>query len=162
MNKGSVLRDIGTYKNTLISTFVNSHDICSVLLDKDDYTEEDTDNIVYSQIFPYLYADDTQTEVLSYLCCEVDIPRVPTGTIKDAKVIIWIYAHKRCMKYAKKGYVGTRVDVLSDMVEKLLRDSYEFGIGKLQLSSVINFSPIRGYYGRQIVFNMPEFKFGNK
>ncbi len=128
------------------------------MFNKKPYTEDDVENLIYSQIFPYLYVDDTQTEVLSYLCVEVDIPRIPTNTVKDMKLIIWAYCHKNGMRYSKKGYIGTRADILADMVERQLRESDKFGIGKLQLMSCSYFSPNKEYYGRQLIYNMPDFK----
>ena len=158
MSEGSILKDMGSYKSTLLSYFINSEEICELMFNKKPYTEEDVDNLIYSQIFPYLYVDDTQDETLSYLCVEVSVPRIPTGTIKDMKLIIWAFCHKGIMKYSKKGYSGTRVDILADMVERALRDSNKFGIGKLQLVSCEHFFPNNKYYGRQLIYNMPDFK----
>lgn len=138
--------------------FLNSPCITSLLLDKDDSCEEDIDNLVYTQIFPYLYVDNTQTKVLSYLCFEVDIPRIPTPTIKDVKFMVWIYCRKDGMNYSKKGYLGTRVDILADMVEQELHDQRKFGIGKLSLESVTHCFPSNEYYGRQMIFTIPDFK----
>lgn len=159
MDNSSVLKDIGTYKNNIILSFINSKDMCDLMMfGKDSYTDEDVENLIYTQIYPYLYVDDTQEDVLPYLCIEVDVSRIPTGTIKDMKLIIWTYAHKQCMKYYKKGYSGTRVDILADMVERQLRDSDKFGIGKLELQSVTYFFPNNKYYGKQMIYSMPDFK----
>ena len=86
------------------------------------------------------------------------MPILSSGTVKDLKIIVLAYCHKDIMKYSKKGYYGTRVDILADMVERKLRDSYDFGIGKPKLISVTNFFPNNKYYGRQLVYNVPEFK----
>ena len=158
MSEGSILKDMGSYKSTLLSYFVNSEEICELLFNKNPYTEEDVDNLIYTQIFPYLYVNDTQDEVLSYLCIEVDVPRIPTGTIKDMRLTIWAYCHKDTMQYSKKGYSGTKADILADMVERVLRDSNKFGIGKLQLMSCDHFFPNNKYYGRKLVYSMPDFK----
>lgn len=158
INEGSVLKDIGSYKNKLLSAFVTSDDICELLFNKKPYTEEDVDNLIYSQVFPYLYVDDTQKEVLSYICLEVDIPRIPTRTIKDMRLIIWVYCHKNIMKYSKKGYLGTRVDILADMAERQLRNSNEFGIGNLHLDTVTYFFPQKEFYGKQMIFTISDFK----
>lgn len=162
MSNTSILKDMGSYKTTLLSALINSDDICELLFNKKPYDEDDVDNLVYTQIFPYLYIDETQTKVLTYLCFEVEIPRIPTGTIKDMKLIIWAYCHKDTMKYSKKGYSGTKVDILVDMVESQLRELDRFGIGKLQLLSCTNFSPNNKYYGKQLVYNMPDFKISNR
>lgn len=128
------------------------------MFNKKSYTEDDVESLIYSQIFPYLYTDETQTEVLPYLCIEVDIPRIPTNTVKDMKLIVWAYCHKEGMRYSKKGYIGTKVDILADMIERQLRESDKFGIGKLQLQSVSYFFPSNKYYGKQLIYNMPDFK----
>ena len=156
----SILKDMGSYKNNLIVALQNSEDICELLFNKHPYTRDDVKNLPYSQIFPYLYVDDTQTEVLSYICIEVDVPRIPTNTVKDMKIWIWAYCHKENMKYSKKGYIGTKADILVDMIERQLRESNKFGIGKLQLVSVEHFFPNRNYYGRQMIYTMPDFKIG--
>lgn len=156
-----VLYDIGSCKQELFSSFINDPDICELLFDKQPYTDDDREELFYSQIFPYLYVDDTQNETLTYLCYEIDIPPSSdktSGTIKNMKMIIFAYCHKEIMRYNKKGYYGTRVDILADMVERKLRDSYDFGIGKPELISVTNFFPNNKYYGRQLVYNVPEFK----
>lgn len=163
MAEGTVLKDIGSCKQKLLTAFVNSDEICELLFDKKPYTEDDVEGLMYTQVFPYLYTDETQTETLTYLCFEVDIPpqssgKGSSGTIKNMKMIIWAYCHKGIMRYSKKGYYGTRVDILADMVERQLRDSYDFGIGKPELISVGNFFPNSKYYGRQLIYNVPEFR----
>lgn len=153
--------DIGSYKQTMLSMFFNNSDICSLLLNKKNYTEDEQKDLRYTQIFPYLYVgeknNDTQTEALTYLCFDVDVPKCSSFTIKDIKIVVWCYCHKDIMKYSKKGYYGTRVDILADMVERQLRDSYDFGIGKPELISATCFYPNTGYYGRKLIYNVPEF-----
>jgi len=156
--KGSILRDMGSYKSNLITAFLNSEDICELLFDKQPYTMDDVQNLPYSQIFPYLYVDDAQTDATSYICVDADMPKAPTNAIKDMKVCIWAYCRKQNMKYAKDGYVGTRADILADMIERQLRESDKFGIGKLQLTSVEHFFPNDKCYGKLMTYTMPAFK----
>lgn len=153
----SVLKDVGAYKNRILSLFINSPEIISLLLN-DNLTDDNVENLVYSQIFPYLYVNETQTDQLSYLCIEVEVPRVPTKMIKDMKIIVWAYCHKGIMKYSKKDYLGTRADILADMADQCLAGSDSFGIGRPSLESVTYFFPNDKYYGRQLIYTMPEFK----
>ena len=136
---------------------MDSPDICKAMLG-DTYSSTDVENLVYTQVFPYLYVDETQTEVLPYICLEVDIPRIPTHTIKDMKITVWAYCHKDCMKYSLPEYLGTRVDILADIIERLLSDSDDFGIGHLHLESVTYIFPQNKYYGKQMIFTIPDFK----
>lgn len=156
MNR-TVLKDIGVFKTNLLLSFLDSPDICELLLGEN-YTSDDVDNLVYSQIFPYLYIDETQTEVLPYLCIEVNYIK-QSRTMKTLKVTVYAYCHKDCMEYHKDGYLGTRADILSDMVERQLQEPNKYGIGELTLESVNYYFPNNKYYGRQLIFTTSDFKF---
>ena len=68
MDNSSVLKDIGIYKNNIILSFTNSNDICDLMMfGKDSYTNEDVENLIYTQIYPYLYVDDTQ-KMFYHIC----------------------------------------------------------------------------------------------
>lgn len=156
----TILYDLGKYKDNLISMILSSPDICESLVGHQ-CTDNEISDLVYKQVFPYLYVDDTQTDVLSYICVEANIIRVPTGTIKDIQLHIWCYSHKDCMPYYKDGYSGTRPDILCDMISKLLMDDEarrKFGIGKPTLTSVQYFYPQNKFYGRQMIYTIPDFK----
>ncbi len=163
----TVLKDIGLVKNRILPLLLNSDDIMEILLGKG-YTEEqvwgndeddDDYGIVYKQVFPTLYIDETQTEVLSYLCFEVDVPRIPTGTIKDMKIIVWAYCNKSSMRYSKKGYLALKpIFWLMRLKEHCLIHK-KFGIGKLHLDSATYISSSnKQFYGRQMIFTIPDFK----
>lgn len=156
----SVLKDMGIYKDNLIAAFQDSGDICELLFDKRPYTADEVQNLPYSQIFPYPHVDDTQTDAASYICVEVDMPKIPTSTIKEMKICIWACCQRQHMKYSKDGYAGTRVDILTDMIERRLRESDGFGIGKLQLVSVEHFFPNNKCYGKLMTYTVPAFKTG--
>lgn len=158
MDQG-ILYSEGLYKNRLISAFLNSESICKTLLGRDIYTDDDVENLIYSQIFPFLYIDHTQTEVLPYLCFEVYTSRLTSPTIKEMILKVWCYCHKDCMKYHQRGYLGTRVDILANAVELQLYNSDKYGIGKpsFKTVNVLN-SGNSKYYGKEIVFTMPDFK----
>lgn len=163
----SVNRDLGRCKNILANILVDSEDIKEIMVFGEPYSDEmwygkDNDEndfgIIYKQIFPHLYASETQTRVKPFIFFETNIYRIPTSAIKDIKITIWCLCHKNCMQFSKKGYLGTRADILADAVERSLNDTYRFGIGKLRLESVTNMSVLDNYYGREMIFTCPDFK----
>lgn len=154
----TVLKDIGLYKSRFINYLLESKDLCELMLMDESCSEKAIDDLRYKQIFPYLYIDETQTEVLPYLCFEIKIPRIPTGTVKDVQLVVWAYCHKKCMQYSKQGYIGTRADILADMIERQIHNAKDFGIGKFSLQSVGYIFPKAEYYGRELIFNCPDFK----
>lgn len=161
----------------MLISLLNSDAIKDILLIDKPYSDDlwygnDNDSgIVYKQIFPYLHIDDTQMNEKTYICFEVNIANIPTAAIKNMDIVVWCLCHKSCMKYDKEGYSGTRADILSDAVEQALRQSEmnsqtkektNFGIGKLQLQSVTQFTPAnKDFYGRQMSFTVPDFRFKN-
>lgn len=156
------LKDIGVYKNRLITTIIKSEDICELILGEG-YDKTDVDEkLTYKNIFPYLYVDETQTETKTYICIEVSVPRTHDFTYKDMKVDIWCYCHKDIMEYRKKGFSGTRSDILSDMVDRLLNSSNNYGIGRLKLQSCIPINISKTHYGRHLTYSCAEFNIENK
>lgn len=151
----TMLRDLGSYKNKIITALLQNPDIMECLLGKN-YTESQVDEIVYKQVFPYLYIDETQTDTKTYIGIEID-PTCTTRTIKDSKLIIWEYCHKDIMKYSKKGYTGTRADILADMIERTIRN-LDLGIGEPEIKSANYFMPNSKYYGRALIYNVPDFR----
>lgn len=112
--KKSILNDIGLYKTRLISTFINSPDICRLLLEKDSYTQDEADSLLYTRIFPYLHIN-TQADMNACLCFEVDVPQIPHRHDKDIKLSYGPYCRLEQMQYAKEDYLGTKPDILADM-----------------------------------------------
>lgn len=153
----SVLKDVGLYKDKIMSHLLKSKDLCKVLLRKDEYTDDEVDELIYNQVFPYLYIDDTQKEVKSFVCFDIDT-RVD-GNIKIMTLTSYIYSHKECMKNNLRGYSGTTVDILSDIFERQIGSCIkDFGIGKWDLNSTWHTFPSNSYYGKSLSFTTSDFK----
>lgn len=158
----SIIRDFGSYKNELIVALISSPDIVKLLLgDAYDPDMEPSDLmslLVYQYIFPYLYIPDVQDTQKSYICVECRASM--SGAIKNNEITIWAFCSKNkdYMKYSCPGYIGTRADILADMVDRQLYDSYDFGVGALDCKDVGIITPQESYYGRRIIYNVPDFK----
>lgn len=157
----STFKLIGEYKDNFIKAIKNNNDILESMLGTG-YTEDDVNGITYSQLFPYLYVDETQQDAKSYICIEID-PAGKTRTMQQPTIYIWVYCHKSIMKYYKDGYRGTRVDILVDMVDRTIRNLMEtnprsLGIGELSFEKAPYFFPATNYYGRQLIYTTSDFK----
>ena len=156
------LKDIGVYKNRLLTTIMRSEDVCELILGKDYDKVEVDEKLMYEYIFPYLYVDDTQTETKTYVCIEVSVPRTMDFTYKAMQSDVWCYCQKGIMKYSKKGYLGTRADILSDMIDRLLNSSNNYGLGRLKLKSCGPLNISKTHYGRHMVYTCAEFNIEKK
>lgn len=163
----TILNDIGLYKNELIKLFLDSTDICECL--QDGQTEPlSAQGLLFKQVFPYLYVHSKDSQPLSYLGVEVDIPKLPSRTVKDVKITIWAYCHKDIIAYEKAGYSGTRADILADMIDRRIMISELSGIGTLNLQSAAHITPGNSelclsdfgshYHGIELIYTTSDFR----
>lgn len=155
----SVARDLAFIKSKVISRLLESDEFAEVMLRKTDFTEDEKNDMEYKQIFDYPYVDGTQEEVMPYVCIET-VCRGTNRTTKSMDLYVWIFVHRNCMKMDKniKSYMGNRADVLADIVERLLRDADDLGIGKPSLDDIGYTVPQSSYFGRQLKYSIPDFK----
>ena len=114
----------------------------------------------FSRFEYYPYVDGTQEEVMPFVCIET-VCRGANRTTKSIDLYIWIFVHRDCMQMNKqhiKTYMGNRADVLTDIIERLLWDSNDLGIGNPSLSDIGYIIPQSKYFGRQIKYNISDFK----
>ena len=158
--ENSAVRDLAFIKSKVISRLLESDEFAEVMLRKKDFTKDDKSNMEYTQVFDYPYVDGTQEEVMPFVCMET-VCRGANRTTKSIDLYIWIFVHRDCMQMNKqhiKTYMGNRADVLMDIIERLLRGSNDLGIGNLSLLDIGYTIPQSKYFGRQIRYNIPDFK----
>lgn len=86
---------------------------------------EEPDEAIYTYIFPYFHIPDTIEAAHSYICFKVNM--TDRSNINDwyenFTLTVWVIVNQALMKMPS-GYGGaTRVDYLSDIVEKQLHGS---------------------------------------
>lgn len=155
----SVARDLAFIKSKVISRLLESDEFAEVMLRKTDFTEDEKYDMEYDQVFDYPYVDGTQDEVKPFVCIET-ICRGTNRTTKSMDLYVWVFVHRNCMKMDKniKSYMGNRADVLADIIERLLRDADDLGIGKPSLDDIGYTVPQSSYFGRQLKYSIPDFK----
>lgn len=146
------------YKNRLLSALLSEEDTVNVLnMNGQSYSSQSS--LLYTQVFPYLYIDETQTSVLPYICCDINPNGYRNDNMKSVSLRIWVYANRDCMKCKAKGYTGTRVDILCDLVDRTIHQLHnEIGIGTAELISSETLFPQRKFYGRELVYTIHDFR----
>ena len=65
----SVARDLAFVKSKVISRLLESDEFAKVMLRKEDFTDDEKNDMEYTQVFDYPYVDGTQEEVCLYRNC---------------------------------------------------------------------------------------------
>ena len=122
--------EIMRYKQTAISQIVN----CSTIVEALDHNYVGRgEELMYKNIFPYVYVPDVEEEAKCYILVTVDMPKVWNDNsylFKEVLVCFYILCHQELMK---TDYGGTRIDYISDELEGLFKSSSDFGFGEMEL-----------------------------
>lgn len=124
---------ITEWKGIAISRFLGDEDILMALDVTDDEIEE---GLTYKRVFPHLYIPDTVEETSSFINVEVRVPDISSsGVWVYPELIVDVIVHQNKMKLDIPGISATRADYLSQLIDRELNGSMDFGVGKLVLVS---------------------------
>lgn len=124
---------ITEWKDIAISRFLGNEDILMALDVTDDEMEE---GLTYKRVFPHLYIPDTIEETSSFINVEVRVPDISSsGVWVYPELIVDVIVHQNKMKLDIPGISATRADYLSQLIDRELNGSMDFGVGKLVLVS---------------------------
>lgn len=124
---------ITEWKDIAISRFLGNEDILMALDVTDDEIEE---GLTYKRVFPHLYIPDTVEETSSFINVEVRVPDISSsGVWVYPELIVDVIVHQNKMKLDIPGISATRADYLSQLIDRELNGSMDFGVGKLVLVS---------------------------
>lgn len=141
------------YKNQLMDDLLTSKRIVTLLSD-DCKATRNPESLMYSQLYPYEYIPETVTHGHTFICCEVEIQRVPNKTFLTPSLYVWVFTHKSKMRLPEG---GVRTDKLCSEVAKKINGSRLYGLGELGLYSVRRFAPITDYQGKVMMFQATDF-----
>ena len=153
MSKSRCIRE---WKNIIVSELSQDDEIIYALGLNDD---ESPDDLVYKRIFPFLYIENTQEVVRTYIMVEINIPE-RRQRYGNSESNIWVHpviifnvlTHQEDMRMNMAGGSGTRMDYLAELIEEKYEGRRGFGVGALQLKSDIAGSINNTYRFRELVF----------
>lgn len=146
------LEEIPKYKTDLLQELLKVNDIITYIGNEDDGIQDPVD-LIGVNVFPFPYVPDTETEVKTYICMDIYVPKVKDMIFKDVQIVVNIFSHKKKGTYKGK----SRVDLINIEVDKILNGNYDFGIDKVELVSVMPYIPNSNFFGKQLVYNVPNF-----
>lgn len=137
------------WKNRVINEMINNSELMSCF----EKTEDEIENIVYKNIFPYGYIPEKQTNVDVYITVQVSIPKITFNKIwAYPRLIINIVCHQNFMELKKSGISADRIDYMSSIIDEMFNGSEGWGCGKLELATNVEENLSTTYKYRQLVF----------
>lgn len=144
----AVANAISEWKNKAIELVLGQDEIME-LLEMDD---NETDDPVYTRIFPYNHIPQTIEETKVYITFTVNVPRITFNKIwAYPRLTVRVIAHQERMKLNMAGVSATRIDYIAKLIVDLLTKN-DFGFGKLQLAT--NYEDLYNFifHYRELVF----------
>lgn len=154
---------MGKSKDLITKKIISNQDIVDLIS-----TNILPSELIYENIFDTLTIDIPQDERKTYITMDAVVSSVENRHIKSVDIIIHVFTHLKLLKlstseqqkYYTRGFFGNRIDVLIDLLVRMLDGSDEFGIGRLQLKprspmSVIH--PSTKHYGKSLIFYTCDF-----
>lgn len=140
---------IPEWKDKAISMILGDDEILS-LFEKSD---EELEDIVYNNIFPYGYIPETQTNVELYITLEASVPKMLFRQVWEHPFLtIKLICHQDKMRLHKAGVSANRLDYLSTLIDKLLNGTEGWGFGELSLVSNTEYNLSAVYKVREMIF----------
>lgn len=146
------LEKIPEYKSDLLKLFMKNDNIVEYIGNTDKNIYDPVD-LIGVNVFPTPYIPDTETEVKTYICMDMYVPKVQDKIFKIIRIVINIFSHKDMSLYNSK----SRVDLLNIEVDKILNGNLDFGIDEVELVSVLPYIPNSNFSGKQIIYDVPNF-----
>ncbi len=171
------LYPLGKFKDIIRKTIVGDLDCQDIILGEKcaDLEKYDAYDILMGnknlglegQVKDRLAMLSTQLTAKTYVMVDTIISNMDSKYIKTIDIYIEVYSHLSFIdlsvdendKFVQKGYLGNRVDILLDMICRLLT-SKTMGIGETRIKSLRPMSyiqPTPDYYGKTIILTVPEF-----
>ena len=142
------LDEFFNYKNRFMKDILSDEEIVKLI--NDNYSTENSEKLVYKQVFPYEYVPETVEEGKTIVCIDVDILKATSKTFYLPVLNVWIFTHKSLLRLPEG---GVRTDKLASVICEKLNGSRFYGLGELELYSVKRFAPMTDFNGKCLTFH---------
>lgn len=113
-----------------------------------------------SQVKDHDFIEETFLKAEAYVVIESEVLNLDTDTMKNMVLYVQIVCSKGYMDLSPKkfrGVKGNRRDNIARLVNNLLSDNTEFGVGGLKLVNATIASVPTGYTSRMLTYKVPSF-----
>lgn len=148
--------EMAEYRLILISLLKSSPFLYELLTTETQENEEQMDTLVWKNIIPQLFVDNTITEAQAYIAFDFSSKVNGIDTYKTTYVYFQIICNKK--KVILPNGIGTRCDAIIAEIYRLFKDQTTLGIGhNTEVSNSIYNVSNPDFVGREIIFRVADF-----
>lgn len=146
------LDELFDYKNQIAKDILTDKEIVKLI--NSDICEDESAQLMYTQVFPFEYIPKTVDEGKTFVCVDVDIQKSEGKTFLYPTLYIWVFTHQSNMRLPKG---GVRVDKLCSEICRKINGSRKYGLGELEFSSTRRYYPISDFRGKVMTFYSKDY-----
>lgn len=147
------LDEFYNYKNQLMDDILTDINIVSLI--NDNVNLENSNSLMYTQVFPFEYIPDTVEKGKTFVCCDVDIDKSFNKTYLLPTLYVWVFTHRSNLVLPNGE--GVRTDKLCTKICQKINGSKMYGLGELNLHAVKRFAPMTDFQGKCMIFHATDF-----
>jgi len=141
----------------IITKIFDSPDLCKfIYYDNPDPLSQpdfDTYELMYSNLYPYSYNIDENTEANNYLTVEFSDFKLLNNCFKAGKILINIIIPKSNMRTD----YGLRYYCIANYIDSLYNDQFLSGVGKIKFDSMGRLFVDKNYSGIYLLYDITQF-----
>lgn len=153
--------EIIEYRKKIINEICNSKEIVKLLGCENEEHPEDI--IPYKYSFPHEYIPETITKTGRYINHEIsaNLDR-RNRTYKDLSLYFFVVCHEAVIRYSDHCREYLWYDKAVCELDNLFSDKNIFGVGEMELTRNVPYSPQKNFKGRLLTFTVKDFNNGLK
>lgn len=173
---------VGMYKERLLHELMQDEDFHTALqgvLDDNkenapesfDAEDQELFKSFKESVYDYAFVPGTTNVKNIFVCMEITCPYADAVTWKDLYIHVYVFTPKMSVAWSDaesttrnalitKGYVGNKIDMVVDIVDRKLNGFKDLALGSIRLApreGMQVFSYIDGYYGKQLTYTATDF-----
>jgi len=129
--------EISEYKNTILTKLIQNDNIVKAVGNVnsnflDTASISNPRELLFENIYPFLYVPDTETEQKCYITMKFKFQR-DSNVYKLGKVCFYVFAHQDILK---TDYPWLRTDYIINQIDDTFNETRDLGIGEVQFGSM--------------------------
>ena len=153
--------ELVNYSYTAKTLILNNDEIMGLIANDPNYDPDGDDAEQFEErVKDHDYVDETALTSGAYVCIETEMVSLDSHSMKTMYLYVNIVCQKNYMELERsqwKGYKGNRRDNIARLINNLLNENPNFGVGDLRLISATLGSVPSGFTSRILTYKVPAF-----